>query len=142
FHKIDSVRFEISRRGKPKRPRVDKLIIRVFSRLTIGSGSIPGTRTCGDIASVCRSYVHQPGVTELPLTVSRELAYTHSAEQEFSKRGSGSVVEHLLAKEKVAGSNPVFRSTKSADQYGPLFCLNQASTYSSNIGVIACPSFK
>ena len=25
--------------------------------------------------------------------------------------GSGSVVEHLLAKEKVAGSNPVFRST-------------------------------
>src|SRR5687767_13909730 len=25
-------------------------------------------------------------------------------------RGSGSVVEHLLAKEKVAGSNPVFRS--------------------------------
>ena len=24
--------------------------------------------------------------------------------------GSGSVVEHLLAKEKVAGSNPVFRS--------------------------------
>ncbi len=27
------------------------------------------------------------------------------------KRGSGSAVEHLLAKEKVAGSNPVFRST-------------------------------
>src|SRR5215217_5766004 len=26
------------------------------------------------------------------------------------RRGSGSVVEHLLAKEKVAGSNPVFRS--------------------------------
>lgn len=27
-------------------------------------------------------------------------------------RGSGSVVEHLLAKEKVAGSNPVFRSSE------------------------------
>src|SRR5215218_2103219 len=27
-----------------------------------------------------------------------------------NQRGSGSVVEHLLAKEKVAGSNPVFRS--------------------------------
>src|SRR5688572_10245945 len=27
-------------------------------------------------------------------------------------RGSGSVVEHLLAKEKVAGSNPVFRSRR------------------------------
>ena len=26
------------------------------------------------------------------------------------QRGSGSVVEHLLAKERVAGSNPVFRS--------------------------------
>ena len=25
--------------------------------------------------------------------------------------GSGSVVEHLLAKEKVVGSNPIFRST-------------------------------
>ena len=28
-----------------------------------------------------------------------------------NRRGSGSVVEHLLAKEKVAGSNPVFRSS-------------------------------
>ncbi len=31
----------------------------------------------------------------------------------LSVGGSGSVVEHLLAKEKVAGSNPVFRSTDS-----------------------------
>ena len=28
------------------------------------------------------------------------------------KSGSGSVVEHLLAKERVVGSNPIFRSTK------------------------------
>ncbi len=29
---------------------------------------------------------------------------------DWETSGSGSVVEHLLAKEKVAGSNPVFRS--------------------------------
>lgn len=40
-------------------------------------------------------------------------------------RGSGSVVEHLLAKEKVAGSNPVFRSKNRftiAGHVGPAFC--------------------
>ena len=31
-------------------------------------------------------------------------------------RGSGSVVEHLLAKEKVAGSNPVFRSQNAGQR--------------------------
>src|SRR5699024_6969456 len=36
-------------------------------------------------------------------------------------RGSGSVVEHLLAKEKVAGSNPVFRSRKTAGPMDRLF---------------------
>ncbi len=34
--------------------------------------------------------------------------------------GSGSVVEHLLAKEKVAGSNPVFRSEKPPATAGGL----------------------
>src|SRR6187200_243859 len=34
--------------------------------------------------------------------------------------GSGSVVEHLLAKEKVAGSNPVFRSNLQMPRsFGP-----------------------
>src|SRR5665811_2139006 len=33
--------------------------------------------------------------------------------QHVTQCGSGSVVEHLLAKEKVAGSNPVFRSLKA-----------------------------
>ena len=32
------------------------------------------------------------------------------------QRGSGSVVEHLLAKERVAGSNPVFRSPNAAER--------------------------
>ena len=36
-----------------------------------------------------------------------------------NRRGSGSVVEHLLAKEKVAGSNPVFRSKRSFREGGP-----------------------
>ena len=32
------------------------------------------------------------------------------AQTTFSASGSGSVVEHLLAKERVVGSNPIFRS--------------------------------
>src|SRR5665811_1286948 len=38
--------------------------------------------------------------------------------QHVTQCGSGSVVEHLLAKEKVAGSNPVFRSEKSLQNQG------------------------
>ena len=34
------------------------------------------------------------------------------------------MVEHLLAKEKVAGSNPVFRSKKTAGPMDRLFCFS------------------
>ena len=44
------------------------------------------------------------------LTRTLAVAYTRFAADKNGVRGSGSVVEHLLAKEKVAGSNPVFRS--------------------------------
>jgi hypothetical protein len=37
-------------------------------------------------------------------------------EQQAVSRGSGSGVEHLLAKEKVAGSNPVSRSRRRRGQ--------------------------
>ncbi len=37
-------------------------------------------------------------------------------------RGSGSVVEHLLAKEKVAGSNPVFRSRLARTKIRAFLC--------------------
>lgn len=45
------------------------------------------------------------------LTHRLVVTYTPFAAEMIGVRGSGSVVEHLLAKEKVAGSNPVFRST-------------------------------
>jgi hypothetical protein len=44
------------------------------------------------------------------LTASPQIARIPNPVTVASPRGSGSVVEHLLAKEKVAGSNPVFRS--------------------------------
>gem|GEM_PF-5548912 len=51
------------------------------------------------------------------LTIAWAMGYANNADnstryspQAVSKRGSGSGVERLLAKEKVAGSNPVSRS--------------------------------
>ena len=38
-------------------------------------------------------------------------------------RGSGAVVAHLLAKEKVAGPNPVFRSRGSTEMVEPFATL-------------------
>ncbi len=46
--------------------------------------------------------------------------------------GSGSVVERLLAKEKVAGSNPVFRSSEGRC-FGPFYFLFVLSPRSATI---------
>jgi hypothetical protein len=43
-------------------------------------------------------------------TVKSAVASAGAARIMLFESGSGSVVEHLLAKEGVAGSNPVFRS--------------------------------
>ncbi len=46
---------------------------------------------------------------------------------EFTQSGSSSAVERFLAKEEVAGSNPVFRSTKSGSCGGVAKRLRQGS---------------
>ena len=45
-----------------------------------------------------------------------------------NRRGSGSVVEHLLAKEKVAGSNPVFRSSVTR-AFARVFSCTRVATH-------------
>ena len=48
----------------------------------------------------------------------------------YKKRGSSSVVECLLAKEKVAGSSPVFRLFVSALWFAPAYAYTNHSTFS------------
>src|SRR5829696_4829328 len=55
-----------------------------------------------------------------------------------NRRGSGSVVEHLLAKEKVAGSNPVFRSSVTRALPGSFRVLGSRHTVCSRSRVLLC----
>ena len=65
-----------------------------------------------EVAQVVEHGTENAGVASstLALGTAPALAQTTS-----SASGSGSVVEHLLAKERVVGSNPIFRSIPHID---------------------------
>src|SRR6476620_44946 len=60
------------------------------------------------------NFVDMPGPRQYPYTATAEVAQ---------------LVEHLLAKEKVAGSNPVFRSIRPAQMRGYFFCTDSFHVY-------------
>ena len=70
-----------------------------------------------EVAQVVEHGTENAGVASSTLALGTSEAICVLNSDVAHTSGSGSVVEHLLAKERVAGSNPVFRSippTKAA----------------------------